>query len=119
MEEENAALKEQSTALEEQNTALKEQSIALEAEVSQFQARVSELERREGVWMQKSAELEDSAGSRRLKRRKGRGSDEEVSGTSTKRARTKLGERDAVLPDPTIDETGTEWDELGKWHYPQ
>ena len=103
---------------------LEEENAALKAKVSRLQARVSVLEEREDTCKRKSAEAEDSARSQRLKRRRDGEPIDEHSSRSAKQARTKVGtvvlnERDAVLQGPISNETGSEWDELGGWRFPQ
>lgn len=100
--------------LEEEKATLKEQNTALEDQVSQLQERVLKLQREELVRVQDSAGSDQSAHSQTLKRRRGRALGEDVRGPSTKRPKTMVGEQDAVLPDPTCDETGFKWDELGE-----
>ena len=100
--------------LEEENATLKEQNAALTDQVSHLQTRVSELQGGQVVSVQYSTESEESTRSQRHKRRKDGELDEEVSSTRTKRARVRFGEQDTVIPDPTIDEVGSEWDELGE-----
>ena len=93
--------------LEVENVALKEQ-------VSQLRKKNSELQGEEVVRVQDSARSDHSGQSQTLKRARGRALGEEVSSRSTKRPRAVVGERNALLPDPTFDETGFEWDELGE-----
>ena len=100
--------------MEKENDTLKEQNAALKDQVSQLQKRVSELQGEEVVPMQDTTESEESSRSQRRKRRKDGGSDEEVSSTRTKRTRVRFGAQDTVIPDPTVEENGFEWDELGE-----
>ena len=93
---------------------MKEQNAALKDQVSQLQTRVSELQGEQVVPMQDSTESEESTPSQTHKRRKDRGLDEEVSSTRTKRARVRFDAQDTVIPDHTIDENDSVWDELGE-----
>ena len=95
----------------------------MEAKVSRLQqnnahlqAKIAELEAGEVAGREKSTEVDGSARSQRLKRRKDREQGEGPSGRSTKRARTKAVvpvERDAVTQSIVDDETRSELDELG------
>ena len=94
---------------------LEEDNVTLKAKVSRLQARVSEMEKREAEWKRESAEIEDSARSQRLKRRRNGDSAEELGrSSSAKRANTKAAfHDDAKLQNLTGDEASFEWDELG------
>lgn len=87
---------------------LEEQNAALKAKVSRLEARIDELQGEETTWMQDNAspKLETSTRSQRLKRTMDRALEKDVSGTGSKRAR--------ILADPTLDESRSEWDELGE-----
>ena len=100
--------------LQDEKATLEEENVALKDQVSQLRKRVSELQGEEVVRVQDSAGSDHSALSQTLKRTRARALGEEARGPSTKRPRTVVRERDAVLPDPTFDETGFEWNELGE-----
>ena len=104
-------------------TKLEEENAVLKAKVSRLQARVSELEEREVAWDRMNAEVEDSPRSQTLKRRRDGEPAKDLSGRSAKRARGKVdavasNERDAIPLNPNIDMSGSDWDELGEWHFP-
>lgn len=94
---------------------LEEDNVTLKAKVFRLQARVSDLEKREAEWKRESTELEVSARSQRLKRRRdGEPAKELARSSSPKRAKTQAGFYDhAVLPNLVGDEASFGCDELG------
>lgn len=106
------------------STGLEEENVTLKAKVFRLQARVSELEKGEVVWKRESAELEESARSQRLKRRRDGESAEELGHSSAKRTMTKVGtvasnEHNELLQNLVSAEAASEWGELGWLHFPQ
>ena len=104
---------------------LGEEHAALEAKVSRLQqnnahlqAKIAELEAAEVAGRENGTDVDGSARSQRLKRRKDREPGEGPSGRSTKRVRTKAGavvpvERDALPQSIVDDESRSELHELG------
>ena len=110
--------RDRSNKLEEEHAALEAKVSRLQQNNADLQAKIAELEAGEVAGREMSTEVEGSARSQRLKRRKDREPGEGPSGRSTKRARTKAGavvpnERDAVAQSIVEDETRSELDELG------
>lgn len=105
----------------DRSNRLEAKNAALEAEVARL---LSELEKRELARKRNSAEGEHSPRSQRLKRRRDIEPAEELRSRSMKQARTQAGavtfsERDQVLQDLISNETGSELDEVGEWHFPR
>ena len=96
----------ENVTLIKENATLKKENVTLKSEL---------VEQRGAERKRESAEVEDSARSQRLKRRRGGKPAEEHGRSSTKRANTKAGATafhdDAVLQN--LDEAGFKWDELG------
>ena len=107
-----------SSKLEEEHAALEARVSRLQQDNAVLQAKIVELEAGEVAGRGKSTEVEGSARSQRLKRRKDREPGEGSGGRSTKRTRTQAGavvpnEGDAVTQSIIEGETRSELDELG------
>ena len=107
-----------SNKLEEERAALEARVSLLQQNNADLRAKIAELEAGSVARRERSTEVDGSARSQRLKRRKDHKPDEGPSGRNTKRIRKKAGavvpkERDAVTQSIVDDETRSELDELG------